>query len=202
MSNSAVIRPLRLPPPDFGHLKVPGRRLPARTWYRVHPGNHDAIHFSLNPGHRFSHPQCPYPLLYLGADIDTCLFERFGGLLYQQATTLSVSLWRANPVSAIKVPALEACDLTQATTLSALRVDLSSLMHHDLATPQQWGLAIQEHPGAFRAIRYASRFNGRPCLALFQRDAIERHLSQTRDETLVASDAAADWLRRHQIRLY
>jgi hypothetical protein len=49
-----------------------------RNWFRVHPTLHSPRHFSLNPAHRFSHKDCPYPILYLGVNIDTCLFERFG----------------------------------------------------------------------------------------------------------------------------
>src|SRR5580692_5506045 len=112
MSSNPVIRPIRLPPSNFAQTKISSRRVAERTWYRVHQAQLDAIHFTLNPGHRFSHSRCPYPILYLGADIDTCFFERFGGFLYQQAKTLSASFWQAHNVAAIRVPEIHACDLT------------------------------------------------------------------------------------------
>jgi hypothetical protein len=38
-----------------------------------------ARHFSINAAHRFSHLDCHCAVLYLGPNLDTCLFERFGG---------------------------------------------------------------------------------------------------------------------------
>jgi len=138
MSNDPPARNLRLPPAGFNGVKIPRTRQPARNWFRVHLSQSPAICFALNTSHRFSHKECPYPFLYLAADIDTCLFERFGDKAYDQQKAIAQSLWQAHSVSAIRVPAAYVCDLTRATTLSALMVDLSALMHNDVASPQQW----------------------------------------------------------------
>ena len=202
MSDNPTIRALRLPPPNLGNIRVPRTRLLARTWYRVHATRYSAAYFSVNDAHRFSHPKSPHPLLYLGSDVDTCLFERFGSLLYDHDNALNSSLWQANSVSSIQIPDLHVCDLTNPKTLSAIMVDISSLMHNDLSTPQAWGLAIRQHPATFQAIKFESRFNGKACLALFQRDDIEKLLVELLDQILPNSDEAVDWLRKHKLRLY
>jgi len=132
----------------------------------------------------------------------TCLFERFGDKAYDQKKAVAQSLWQAHSVSTIQVPELLVCDLANAKTLSALMVDLSSLMHNDVATPQEWGLAIQRHPANFQAVKFKSRFNGRACLALFQRDGLERRLREALLGTLPENDTAVDWLDKHKVSLY
>src|SRR5205823_5326345 len=116
-------------------------KLSARDWFRVHLSAHGPVHFSLQEIHRYSHPDCPASLLYLGSDVATCLFERFGDLIYDQQTAIPLSLWRAHSISAIQVPAIHVCDLTHGQTLSSLRVDLTALMHNELEVAQAWGLA-------------------------------------------------------------
>jgi len=202
MSNDPPARNLRLPPAGFNGVKIPRTRQPARNWFRVHLSQSPAIRFSLSTSHRFSHKECPYPFLYLAVDIDTCLFERFGDKAYDQQKAIAQSLWQAHSVSAIRVPAAYVCDLTRATTLSALMVDLSALMHNDVATPQQWGLAIQRHPANYQAIKFKSRFNGKACLALFQRDGMETRLQETPLGALSNNDEAVDWLDKHKVSLY
>jgi hypothetical protein len=122
--------------------------------------------------------------------------------LYDRALALAFSLWQAHSITAIRVPAIHVCDLTNAKTLSALRVDLSALMHNDIKTPQQWGLAIQRHPANFQGIKFKSRFNGKMCLALFKRDNLEKSLKDRSGESLLDSEEAADWLHKHKVSLY
>lgn len=135
-------------------------------------------------------------------DIDTCLFERFGDKAYDNGKVIPQSLWTGHCVSTVQVPEIQACDLTSARTLSALMADLSALMHTEVAAPQEWGLAIQRHPAQFQAIKFRSRFNGKMCLALFQRDGIDKHLQETPLDALPDSDAAVDWLDKHGVGLY
>jgi hypothetical protein len=201
MPDKPAVRTVRLPPSNFNALTIPRTAFPARRWYRIHQSRHSAIHFSLSPTHRFSHGDCPYPFLYLAGDIHTGLFERFGDAAYDEKLAVPQSLWQAHSISSVQVPVLQVCDLTNARTLSAIMADLSALMHQDLACPQAWGLAIQKHPGNFQGIRFKSRFNGRPCLAIFQRDAKLR-LRETLVDTLSNLDAAADWLDEHKVSLY
>lgn len=195
-------RKLRLPPADLSDIKIPATRLGPRIWCRVHESKFGAIHFSLRDIHRFSHPDCPYAFLYLGCDAGTCLFERFGDEMYDRELAVAFSLWRGHGITAIRLPAIHVCDLTSARTLSALRVDLSALMHYDLKTPQQWGLAIQRQPTNFQGIKFKSRFNGKVCLALFNRDNIAKRLKETSGRSLLESDVAAEWLHKYKVSLY
>ena len=202
MSNNPANRVLRLPPASLPEIRISRTRQPARNWFRVHQARQSATRFSLNTAHRYSQQDRPHPVLYLGADIDTCLFERFGDQAYDNQKALSRSLWEAHCASAIYVPEIQVCDLTSAKTLSALMVDLSALMHTRVAAPQAWGLAIQRHPANFEAIKFASRFNGKACLALFQRDGLEQRLRQKRLGTLANHDPAVDWLDKHRVSLF
>ena len=202
MSSSPAVRTLRLPAPGFDKLKIPRTRQPGRNWFRVHQTVHSSRYFSLNPAHRFSHQDCPYPVLYLGVNIDTCLFERFGDETYDSAKALPQSLWDAHSVSLLQVPEICLCDLTKPETLSALRVDLTALMNEKLDVPQEWGVAIQKHPSNFQGIKYKSRFNDRACLAVFQRDGLEKSMPDSALGALSAVDEAADWLDKHRVRLY
>jgi hypothetical protein len=202
MSSETPGHTLRHPATDFSQVKIPRTRQPARKWFRIHQHAHNAIHFSLNNTHRFSHEDCPYAVLYLAIDVDTCLFERFGDIAYDGARTVPQSLWEAHCISSIHVPELRLCDLTGSKTLSALQVDYMSLMHHELSTPQEWGLAIQMHPAEFQAIKFKSRFNGKACLAVFQRDNIGIRLRDKFLGSLLENEAAVDWLDKHKVSLY
>ena len=202
MSGNPAKRALRLPPANFSALKIPRGRQPARNWFRVHQSRFAAAHFSLSTNHRFSHKHCPYSFLYLGVDIDTCLFERFGDTAYDGNKAIPQTLWGAHSVSMVQVPEVHVCDLTNARTLSAMMADLSALMHYDISGPQEWGLAIQKHPANFQAIKFRSRFNGKACLALFHRDGLEKRLREKGPDRLTNDDGAVDWIEKHMISLY
>jgi hypothetical protein len=122
MSSSPAVRTLRLPAPDFDKYKIPRTKQPARNWFRVHQPVHSPRYFSLNPAHRFSPQDCPYPVLYLGVN--------------------------------------------------------------------------------FQGIKYKSRFNDRACLAVFQRDGLEKSMPDSALGALSTLDEAADWLDKHRVRLY
>jgi hypothetical protein len=115
---------------------------------------------------------------------------------------LAFSIWQAHSITGIRIPAIHICDLTNPKTLSALRVDLSTLMHYDLKIPQQWGLAIQRHPANFQGIKFKSRFNGKICLALFDRDNIKKKLKEASNESLLDSESAAGRLHKYKVSLY
>jgi hypothetical protein len=197
-----AVRPVRLPPADFDKLEIPVRPLRERLWCRVHQSAYGATFFSVNRNHRFSHPDCPFTLLYLGADTATCLFERFGDLMYDQKMAIPNAVWKAQCMSAICLPKLRVCNLTEAHTLSALNVDLSALTNNNLKVPQAWGLAIQRHPANFDAIQFKSRFNDWFCLAVFNRDDMEKQVGERRLESLVEHGPAVDWLHDHRVSLY
>src|SRR5437879_3685701 len=104
MSNKPAQRPLRLPPADLAQEAVPRLRLPARGWCRLHPMGRKAIYFSLNSAHRFSHSNCPSEILYLGADPETCLWERFGDVVFDDDHRIARTLWIKTGISTIHVP--------------------------------------------------------------------------------------------------
>jgi len=202
MSDKAAVRTVRFPPAKFDSLNIPRTSLPGRRWFRVHPSRYAAVHFSLSPTHRFSHDDCPHPFFYLAGDIATGLFERFGDVAYDKKRVVPQSLWEAHGISWVEVPTLQICDLANPKTLSVIMADLSALMHQDLACPQAWGLAIQKHPANFQGIRFKSRFNGKPCLAIFARDALKAQLREGLLGSLSKVDAAVDWLDKYRVSLY
>jgi len=75
-----------------------------------------------------------------------------------------------------------------------MNVDRASLMAADLSIPQEWGLAVQNHPAAFEAIKYSSRFLDQPCLGLFDRGGLRSKLRVKMLGPLPSLDAAVDWL--------
>jgi hypothetical protein len=201
MLSSAPTRPLRLPPADLARKNLPQARLPARVWSRVHPASQHAIAFGLNPAHRFSHPDCPFKFLYVGTDLATCLWERFGDTVFDQDHRVAKTIWMETNISMLKLPPLQVCDLGKTEVRNALRVDLTALMSPDLSVPQSWGLAIQRHPAKFLAIKYNSRFNNLPCLALFDRGNVQNSLDEKSRGPLGSSSEALDWLEKFEIQL-
>jgi hypothetical protein len=200
-SKPAKVRTLRLPPPDLAAQAIPRLRLPAGAWYRVHHREAGALTFGLHAHHRFSHPDSTHPFLYLGSDMPTCLWERFGDVLYDGCHTVSRQLWADTVISEIRVPELKVCDLTNDRTRSAMMVDMTALMSHELSVPQAWSLVLQRHPAGFQALKYSSRFNERPCLALFGAGNLPGRLVEKRLGPLSGLDPAAEWLEAHQVCL-
>lgn len=80
-------------------------------------------------------------------------------------------------------------------------VDKASLLAADIRIPQLWGLALQQHPAAFEAIKFSSRFVHQPCLALFDRGEMADRLHETLLGDLNDIDAAADWLDQQDAAL-
>jgi len=182
------------PPPDFAQGVIPITRQPQRLWFRVHKAGTPAVLFGKSPHHRFSHSNCPFPLLYVGATIQTCLWEVFGDDVFQGNRAISSEKWNGCCLSQIVVPELKVCAVSLERTRSALGVDKASLMAVDLRIPQAWGLAVQEHPAGFEAIKYSSRFLDQPCLALFDRSGLQARLRVKMLGLLSNLEAAVDWL--------
>lgn len=202
MSNKpAPSRPLLLPGADLDQRPIPVTRQPLRTWFRVHRTGSPPILFGRFPHHRFSHPDCPYALLYVGATIQTCLWEMFGDDIFQGKRTISEGRWRGSCVSQISVPEVGVCAVTLERTRDAMSVDRASLLAASLAVPQAWGLAVQRHPAGFQGIKYSSRFMDQPCLALFDRGALQSHLKARVLGGLNGLDATVDWLHERKVAL-
>ena len=201
MSSSPSSRPVRFPPPNFAAQQLPRTRQIARAWFRIHPKAHNAIYFSLNPSHRYSHPNCPHKILYVAIDQETCLLERFGDYIYDNGHQLPQALWDDTAISAINVPPFHLCDLSRTATRSSLGVDPAALMNANLDVPQQWGLGIQNHPLQVPAIKFRSRFTDKACLAIFDRAGIAAQLSEKALGPVTKCGAALDWLTKHQVTL-
>ena len=201
MAVNPTIRPTRLPPPDIAKQPLPRVRQVGRVWFRIHPQQFGAAHFDLKPGHRYSHPKCPFGIMYSGIDPDTCLWEYFGDFVFDNGRTIPQTWWNDCVISGVTVPALSLCDLANTVTRGALTVDLSALMDQDLSVPQEWGLAIQNHPDQIPGIKYKSRFSGKACLALFDRAGIKGQLAEKRISPLNQSGWATAWLTKNNVAL-
>ncbi len=202
MSNKAQPdRQLLLPADDFDLRKIPVARQPMRHWFRVHRSSREPLFFGKFHHHRFSHPDCPYPLLYLGASIQTCLWEVFGDDVFQDRRVISEGRWMGSSVAQITVPEIKVCAAQDARTRDAMSVDKASLLAAHLAVPQAWGLAVQRHPAQFQALKYTSRFVDQACLALFDRDGVRAKLKTKSLGPLATLDPALDWLHERQAAL-
>jgi len=200
-SNPTSPRRVYTPGVDFNQRTIPATRQPQRAWFRVHRSGSPAIQFGIRPHHRFSHPKCLFPQLYGGASIPACLWEYFGDDVFGGQRVISAAKWNGCSLSRIVVPQLKVCALSQEPTRDAMGVDKASLLAADLNVPQAWGLAVQQHPAAFAAIKYSSRFIDQPCLALFDRGGMAAQLQETLLGPLNSLDAAVDWLGERKAAL-
>ena len=200
-SKPKAARTLLRPGRDFDQKHIPITRQPLRRWFRVHKSGSSALYFGTFPHHRFSHPSCPFPLLYLGASIQTSLWEVFGDDVFLDRRTISKTKWQQRSVSQITVPELKLCAVSLEPTRDAMGVDKASLLAADLTIPQAWCLAVQQHPAAFQALKYTSRFIDQPCLALFDRGGLQAQLEVTHLGALNHLEAAVDWLHERQAAL-
>ncbi|HTV41567.1 MAG TPA: RES family NAD+ phosphorylase [Candidatus Sulfotelmatobacter sp.] len=194
MSNNPEPRPSYLPGRDFDQLAIPITRQPRRNWFRVHRSGTSAIQFGIRAHHRFSHANCPFPLLYAGASFSVCLWEYFGDEIFAGRHVISAARWNTCSLSRISIPSLKVCALSLEATRNVMGVDKASLLAADIGIPQQWGLAVQQHPATFEGIKYSSRFVNQACLALFDRGRLTAKLQETFLGELQDLDAAVDWL--------
>lgn len=202
MSSSPQHRQHYRPAADFNQRVVPVTRQPQRNWFRVHWSGTSPVQFGVGTYHRFSHPAAPFPMLYLGASLSVCLWEYFGDDVFCGRHVISATKWNGCSISQIGVPQLKKiCAVGLEPTRNAMGVDKASLMAADLQIPQQWGLAVQQHPAAFEGIKYSSRFMDQACLALFERGGMAAKLHTTLLGKLQDLDGAVNWLDEHHIAL-
>lgn len=189
------------PGADFNRRAIPVTRQPQRNWFRVHRSGSPAIQFGIRPYHRFSHAKCPFPLLYVGSSLSACLWEYFGDDVFRGRHVISAAKWNGCSLSQIGGPQLKTCAISLEATRNAMGVDKASLLAADISIPQAWGLAVQQHPAAFDALKYSSRFIDQPCLALFDRGGMAAQLQETLLGPLNILDAAVDWLDERKVAL-
>jgi hypothetical protein len=200
-NDPAARRILLRPGKDFSAKSIPATRQPARAWFRVHRRDVPALDFGVRAFHRFSHADCPWPLLYLGPNIHTCLWEVFGDDLFLEERTIALSKWAGRCISQIHVPELKVCAISTEKTRDAMGVDKASLLAGDLTVPQAWGLAVQQHPADFEGLKYTSRFVDQPCLALFERADLKSRLKVKLLGDLQNLDPAVNWLHERKAAL-
>jgi len=193
-------RPIRLPAADFELKPLPVSAPVMLEAFRIHSVRFPAISFRLNSEHRFSHPDAPGGLLYLGEDLETCLWECFGDEILNHSTIAKVD-WCKQLSKIASTTRLNLCDLTILSVRRALGLDLSAMKHTEFDVPQAWGLAIQNHPDAVDGLRYLSRFTGNPCIVLFARPGLAAKLRETPVSLLAALDTADDFLDANRIAL-
>lgn len=195
-------RPIRLPARDFAKKPLPVKTVTEFKGLRLHGATRPAVQFRKVPSHRFSHPDASSGLLYLGDDLETCLWEAFGDVILNPGSAISLSVWMTRQVSQIHTTAkLRLCDLTDLKTRTSLKVDLSALKHTELNIPQAWGLAIMNHPDAVDGFHYASRFTGKRCTVLFGDTRISSLLKSKPVGALTDMDGSGIFLEENEIAL-
>ena len=168
----------------------------------MHSDARPAIGFRVVTTHRFSHPDAPEGLLYLGEDLETCLWECYGDEILDPGARISRNRWYHSRLSQVRSKeSLSICDLADPKTRRCLSVDLTALNYPDLSVPQQWRLAIQTHPAAVDGLRFPSRFTAQPCLVLFDRDNVRSMLTSRPSDLLPACDEASNFLTENMIHL-
>jgi hypothetical protein len=200
-SNPTPPRPLYTPNAGFNQRTIPVTRQPQRNWFRVHRSGAAAIQFGIRPHHRFSHASSPFPWLYVGATLSVCLWEYFGDEVFGGRHVIAAGKWDGCSLSQISIPQVKACAVSLEPTRNAMGVDKASVLAADIRVPQAWGLAVQQHPAAFEAIKYSSRFTDQPYLALFDRGDMAVRLQETLLGELKVLDAALDWLDERDVAL-
>ena len=195
-------RAVRLPGSNFASSDLPVVELKGFRLLRVHNKDFRAISFRKVASHRFSHPDAPGGLLYLGERVETCLWECFGDELLDTQSRLAGSRWQNSHLSQVRsASTFRICDLADERVRLALGVELGSLMNPDLSIPQDWGLAIQNHPSTVDGIRYLSRFNQKPSVLLFERPGMATNLNETFIGTLPDVPKADRFLLDRKIAL-
>lgn len=162
-----MARPIHLPSSNFDKRRLPSALLRSSDWWKVHATSRSPTQFSTNPGHRFSPPDACFEVLYLGADITTCLWEVFGDEVLGGAGALSLSAWTNRSASVVRIPECRVCNLNTTATRTALGCDLTALFHNEFSIPQSWAEAIHDHPAKCDGLLYMSRFTKKRCVALF-----------------------------------
>lgn len=194
-------RPIHLPPENFARRWIRPATLGEGIWWKVHPSSRERTRFSSNPGHRFSPPDAGFEVLYLAADVTTCLWEVFGDEILGGSTTLSLSAWMTRSASQVRVPPTRICNLNLARTRTSMGCDLTALFHNDLAIPQVWARAIQAHPASVHGLLYASRFTRKRCVALFSPPTDRASVTAERSSSLAENSDALAFLAKNRIAL-
>ncbi len=114
---------------------------------------------------------------------------------------ISAAKWAGCSASQITGPELRVCAVSLERTCAAMGVDNASLMAADLRIPPAWGLAVQQLPAGFEALKFTSRFRDQPRLAPFDRGGLPARLEVRQLGPLIELDAAVDWMDVRMVAL-
>lgn len=195
------VRPLRLPAEDFSSRSIPVLEVGIYHLHRIHETGRAPLYFSRNDGHRFSPEKGAFAVCYFAESAETCLWERFGDEVLMPGASVARGIWFTRSVSHVRVSHLRVCDLTNADVRAACRVDLTALLHSELAVPQAWAASIQAHPVGFEALKYLSRFNQQPCVALFQKPGVPERCRVVQTHPLVSLPESDAFLASQRVAL-
>lgn len=161
------------PPADLA-----GRILPLQEargiFYRCAITTRSLLDWDARATSRFSHPDLPFPVLYLARERLNGFWECFGDELNdqpqgQKALSLARHLAPRQWVRFTIAPPLRVIDVTQPDTLRHLGADGATFLAEYNLT-QAWSAALMGHPSQIDGFYYRSRLDSdQMCLAVFGR---------------------------------
>jgi hypothetical protein len=173
------------PPSDFDRFRLPFVRAKG-PWFRIHPANLSAAHFSKSGDNRFDDPLGKYGTLYVALDFHGAFIETAG---HRTGIRLVTRTWlEERALSTVTSrPPLKLVDLT-GPGLPKLGAD-SRLFTGDYRLSQSWGRAIWAHPSRPDGILYLSRHDpSRRSVAIFDRRGIRAILRYLSAGTLLSAN--------------
>lgn len=181
----------RLPPNDFDQRPVQtepavpnGEPAKHGDWYRIalplvvedKGKGSEWLAWDSRRTSRFSHPASPYPVLYLGQDMETCFWEAFGEDLLDTKPGARMMMQEAELKSRHLVRFLVPRQLRIFNTLDGAALRAIGADNNTFRMPypitQAWARALMNHPDGPDGLFYESRlspFAQKRCLALFGR---------------------------------
>ena len=171
-------RHLRQPPTqaqfDGIVIPTPPTRDPLPAFRLGNPSH--ASQFFPNPASRLTPVSLKFPCVYLAANRETALAEKWGDRLWMHREAklgvfvIDKSLAETEAFMEVaKFPPLTLCDLTHADVRAAVGLESGTLYAPDLLLPQTWAERIALHPIHFDGILYRSRITDEKCLVLWLR---------------------------------
>jgi hypothetical protein len=152
------------PPASFRLLVV---RV-AWVWCRIHPLEHDALHFGREPLNRFDAPAGEFGVLYVAKDEHGAFIETFGHATGVRFVTEKELGARGLAAIAASRP-LRLADL-RAEGLARMGADAELTSGPDYDLSRRWARAIHEHPRQPDGILYRARHDpARVCAGIFDR---------------------------------
>jgi hypothetical protein len=167
----------RLPPADLAARELPVITCAGIYWRFTHE-KAPAVEWDSRATSRFSHPDHPCPVLYLGDHRFVGFWERFGDDLLDMRPShraiarmlIEERVWKRFKVT----ESLRMLDVRSPEALRAISAD-DGTFRSSYAITQPWGRALMEHPAELDGLIYQSRLDPpHHCLAIFGREKFTR----------------------------